>query len=68
MLRADLASNQQYQRNVADAHVVAVASPTRRSRASSATSLQRARDLVIQGANGTPARRTAHAIATELTS
>jgi flagellar hook-associated protein 3 FlgL len=63
-LRADLASNQQYQGNVSDANAWQSVADT--ALGDIGDSVQRARDLVIQGANGTngPSDRTA--IVTEL--
>jgi flagellar hook-associated protein 3 FlgL len=64
-LRADLASNQQYQGNVSDANAWQSVADT--ALGDIGDSVQRARDLVIQGANDTngPSDRTA--IVTELT-
>ncbi len=63
-LRADLASNQQYQGNVSNANAWQSVADT--ALGDIGDSVQRARDLVIQGANGTngPSDRTA--IVTEL--
>jgi flagellar hook-associated protein 3 FlgL len=64
-LRADLASNQQYQSNVSDANSWQSVSDTALS--DIGDSIQRVRDLVIQGANDTNGSSDRQAIVTELT-
>jgi flagellar hook-associated protein 3 FlgL len=64
-LRADLASNQQYQGNVSDANAWQSVADT--ALGDIGDSVQRARDLVIQGANDTNAASDRTAIVTELT-
>jgi flagellar hook-associated protein 3 FlgL len=64
-LRADLASNQQYQGNVSDANAWQSVADT--ALGDIGDSVQRARDLVIQGANDTNAPSDRTAIVTELT-
>jgi flagellar hook-associated protein 3 FlgL len=63
-LRADLASNQQYQGNVSDANAWQSVADT--ALGDIGDSVQRARDLVIQGANGTNGASDRTAIVTEL--
>ena len=63
-LRADLASNQQYQGNVSDANAWQSVADT--ALGDIGDSVQRARDLVIQGANGTNGQSDRDAIVTEL--
>jgi flagellar hook-associated protein 3 FlgL len=64
-LKADLASNQQYQSSVSDANSWQSVADTALS--GIGDSLQRARDLVIQGASGTNDSGDRTAIVTELT-
>jgi flagellar hook-associated protein 3 FlgL len=64
-LRADLASNRQYQSSVSDANSWQSVADTALS--GIGDSLQRARDLVIQGASGTNDSGDRTAIVTELT-
>lgn len=64
-LRADLAGNQQYQSNVSDANAWQSVADT--ALGDIGDSVQRARDLVIQGANDTNAPSDRTAIVTELT-
>ncbi len=63
-LRADLASNQQYQSNVQDADSWQNVADT--ALGDIGDSIQRARDLVLQGANDTNAASDRQAIVTEL--
>ena len=63
-LRADLASNQQYQSNVQDANSWQNVADT--ALGDIGDSIQRARDLVLQGANDTNAATDRQAIVTEL--
>jgi flagellar hook-associated protein 3 FlgL len=63
-LRADLASNQQYQSNVQDANSWQNVADT--ALGDIGDSIQRARDLVLQGANGSNAATDRQAIVTEL--
>jgi flagellar hook-associated protein 3 FlgL len=63
-LRADLASNQQYQSNVQDANSWQNVADT--ALGDIGDSIQRARDLVLQGANDTNAASDRQAIVTEL--
>jgi flagellar hook-associated protein 3 FlgL len=63
-LRADLASNQQYQSNVQDANSWQNVADT--ALGDIGDSIQRARDLVLQGANDTNAANDRQAIVTEL--
>ncbi len=63
-LRADLASNKQYQGNVSDANAWQSVADT--ALGDIGDSVQRARDLVIQGANGTNGASDRAAIVTEL--
>lgn len=63
-LRADLASNQQYQSNVQDANSWQNVADA--ALGDIGDSIQRARDLVIQGANGTNDASDRQAIVTEL--
>ncbi len=65
-LRADLASNQQYQSNVNDANSWQTVADT--ALGDIGDSIERARDLVIQGANDTNDASDRAAIVTELTS
>jgi flagellar hook-associated protein 3 FlgL len=64
-LRADLAANQQYQGNVSDANSWQSVADT--ALGDIGDSLQRARDLVIQGGNDTNGTSDRQAIVTELT-
>jgi flagellar hook-associated protein 3 FlgL len=64
-LRADLSSNQQYQANVSDANSWQSVADT--ALGDIGDSIQRARDLVIQGANDTNGPSDRQAIVTELT-
>ncbi len=64
-LRADLAANQQYQGNVSDANSWQSVSDT--ALGDIGDSIQRARDLVIQGGNDTNGTSDRQAIVTELT-
>lgn len=63
-LRADLASNQQYQGNVSDANAWQTVADT--ALGNIGDSVQRARDLIIQGANGTNSASDRTAMVTEL--
>ena len=63
-LRADLASNQQYQGNVSDANAWQNVADT--ALGNIGDSVQRARDLIIQGANGTNSASDRTAMVTEL--
>jgi flagellar hook-associated protein 3 FlgL len=63
-LRADLAANQQYQSNVQDANSWQNVADT--ALGDIGDSIQRARDLLLQGANGTNAASDRQAIVTEL--
>jgi flagellar hook-associated protein 3 FlgL len=63
-LRADLAANQQYQSNVQDANSWQNVADT--ALGDIGDSIQRARDLVLQGANGSNAATDRQAIVTEL--
>jgi flagellar hook-associated protein 3 FlgL len=63
-LRADLASNQQYQGNVSDANAWQNVADT--ALGNIGDSVQRARDLIIQGANGTNTASDRTAMVTEL--
>lgn len=63
-LRADLAANQQYQSNVQDANSWQSVADT--ALGDIGDSIQRARDLVLQGANGTNGSTDRQAIITEL--
>ena len=63
-LRADLASNQQYQGNVSDANAWQSVADT--ALGNIGDSVQRARDLIIQGANGTNSASDRTAMVTEL--
>jgi flagellar hook-associated protein 3 FlgL len=63
-LRADLAANQQYQSNVQDANSWQNVADT--ALGDIGDSIQRARDLVLQGANDTNAASDRQAIVTEL--
>jgi flagellar hook-associated protein 3 FlgL len=63
-LRADLAANQQYQSNVQDANSWQNVADT--ALGDIGDSIQRARDLVLQGANDTNASSDRQAIVTEL--